>query len=87
MHVMTLALRIVGQVKTIVVLHAYHVPYEGFVFAGTDAAPTDYHLAFKNRAGTSLARFNAGRTAAQACPTQSWVVWRNLRFARSAAMF
>jgi nucleotide-binding universal stress UspA family protein len=29
------------------------------VFAGTDAAPTDYHLAFKNRAGASLTRFTA----------------------------
>ena len=56
-QVVTLALRIVGQVKSIVVLHAYHVAYEGFVFAGTDAAPTDYQLAFKNRAGASLARF------------------------------
>ena len=54
-QVVTLALRIVGQVKSIVVLHAYHVAYEGFVFAGTDAAPTDYQLAFKNRAGASLA--------------------------------
>lgn len=58
-QVVALALRIVGQVKTIVVLHAYHVAYEGFVFAGTDTSPTDYHLAFKDRAGTSLARFIA----------------------------
>jgi nucleotide-binding universal stress UspA family protein len=58
-QVVTLALRIVGPVKSIVVLHAYHVPYEGFVFAGTDEAPTDYQLAFRNRAGASLARFTA----------------------------
>jgi nucleotide-binding universal stress UspA family protein len=58
-QVVKLALRILGQVKSIVVIHAYHVPYEGFVSAGTDAAPTDYQLAFKNRAGASLARFIA----------------------------
>lgn len=58
-QVVTLALRIVGRVKNIVVLHSYHVPYEGFVFAGTDAAPTDYQLAFRNRADAALERFIA----------------------------
>jgi nucleotide-binding universal stress UspA family protein len=52
-----LALRVLGStVKTVTVLHAYQMPFEGLIDAGSDRRPSEFHRELKGRAAARLAR-------------------------------
>lgn len=52
-----LALRALGPtVKGAAVVHAYQTPFEGFIDAGSDLRPSEFHMEWKSRAAAGLAK-------------------------------
>ena len=52
-----LALRVLGpKVNNVAVVHAYHTPFEGFIDAGSDQRPSDFHRECKDKAAAGIAR-------------------------------